>query len=144
MEKKQEIKQFIEKRMIKQIGHIDPISDFWIETILAYNLDRESPPVTGTAEEMEKGQLRLSKGGQLLPENIIAEQELDALACEYANSKYAGTKDVYPAYFGFIAGYKAHSITIERLTKALRLILRTPSKSECDIIAHEALDSIKK
>jgi hypothetical protein len=77
----------------------------------AYNLDREP-------------QLKLSEGGQLLPENIIAEQELDALACEYANSKYAGTQDIYPAYFGFVAGWNKRDRESTPVTGTAEEILR--------------------
>jgi len=54
--------------------------------------------------------IKMSPGGQLLPEYIVEEQELDSMAAEFANKNYSGTQYVYAAYFGFIAGYKKGKI----------------------------------
>jgi len=88
------------------------------------NLDRESTPVTGMAEEAAKNY--------------------------ESNTDLSNPKAVYYAFIaGDIYQQKAQSTTIERLTKALEEIIKTligsaPDGVQASNIAREALNSIKK
>jgi hypothetical protein len=117
-------------------GHFDYNAVFKLMQ-QAYNLDRESLPVTGTAEEMY---MEGRQPFELFPD--LAE-DLQYAACNWKvdMSTWNSLLDQINKV-SLLAS--TQSTTIERLTKALHLILGTPSKSDCDIIAREALNSIKK
>ena len=108
----------------------------------AYNLDRESPPVTGTAEEISTSD-KIKLANSILIENTT---HANVCAIEGERVPYYNHGEVIKSILAY--NTSTQSTTIERLTKALEEIsgFEYPHSSieKAMIIAREALKSIKK